>query len=368
MFRRAPNNGKTSLSTSTLWQKWQRFNIKELRLFIRGRHHEFERLFIIWMLLLIAAYSWYAVRKLRMRTDDSRLWKDIDFWRGRHFIFCLSPGRGGTKHLRNVLDVGYNVRAFHEPPPTMTGSILSDTILHGRRHETFASRASDKLSAIREQLEGTVADVVYAETSHMFVKTFADVVLHTLGEIANISIIYLHRPMVQIVTSQVRLGWFAKNHSGFGRWYYDVSDVHASERVLNLTTFKSTAQYKNKKDDSIDKAIAYVTDVRLRSNAACAQVKQMHMAGRWKGVQIFHVEVSRLKSMGDINRFLHTLGIDADPSRLQLLPLQDDNEREIKKDRVALEVSSDEVAYRINVFLNQFPTLGDKFQNDFNVS
>lgn len=341
------------------WRHWQRFSTTGLQVF--GRQYPPGQVFSLWFLLLVVAYVLQLIRRpFENREIDGRADQDTSFWQDRHLIFCLSPGRGGTKHLRNVLDASRNVRSFHEPPPTMTGSTLTKVILEGRRKETFTSRAIGKLSAIREQLDGTMMDVVYAETSHMFVKTFADVVLDNIGDVANISIVDLHRPASQIVASQIRLGWFTKEHSGLGRWYYDVSGVHLSERVLNLSTNAEINVLDNTTEQSvIDKAIAYVADVRVRSDKLRERVDHMHTQGRWRNVRVIDADVRHLDKTENVQKLLRQLGIEPEPRRLELLPQQDDNEREMRKDKVAATVSIDEVHRRIVSLRGLLPNLDD---------
>lgn len=341
------------------WRHWQRFSTTGLRVF--GRQYLPGQVFSLWFLLLVLAYFLHAIRRpFGNREIDGRADQDMSFWQDRHLIFCLSPGRGGTKHLRNVLDASRNVRSFHEPPPTMTGSTLTEVILEGRRKETFTSRAIGKLSAIREQLDGTMMDVVYAETSHMFVKTFADVVLDNIGDVANISIVDLHRPTSHIVASQIRLGWFKKEHSGLGRWYYDVNGVHSSERVLKLSTIAEINVLDNSTEQSaIDKAIAYVADVRVRSDRLRERVDYMHTQGKWGNVRVIDADVRHLDKTENAQKLLRQLGIEPEPRRLELLPQQDDNERELRKDKVAATVTIDEVYRRIVSLKRLFPNLVD---------
>mmetsp|Transcript_17050 Transcript_17050/g.45653 ORF Transcript_17050/g.45653 Transcript_17050/m.45653 type:complete len:345 (+) Transcript_17050:65-1099(+) len=54
-------------------------------------------------------------------------------------------------------------------------------MIEGHRKETLRERAIEKTAAIAELLEGTLPDVMYAESNHMFVKTFYDAVLASLA-------------------------------------------------------------------------------------------------------------------------------------------------------------------------------------------
>lgn len=222
---------------SNVWRQWERFAVSGIR--VNNKRYSPLEALLAWFLVLVTLYALRWIAIIRTKRDDLESHSQ-QFWNGRHLIFCVSPGRSGSKHLRNVLDAADNVRSFHEPQPAMTGSILQTVLIQGLRSQSFNDRSEVKLNAIRNELEGTIPGVAYAETSHMFVKTFSDVVLHGLGDIANITVVMLHRPLTRVLYSQLRLGWFAPGHSGYLVWYYDVKDLHESEQKvsinLNLTT------------------------------------------------------------------------------------------------------------------------------------
>lgn len=338
------------LNTVNIWRQWERFTISGIR--INNKRYTATQGLLTWLLLLIGLYVLRLLAKNSSDWDDDDWSNDlsVSFWKDRHLIFCISPGRSGSLHVHNVLDAASETRSFHEPEPKMTGSVFQSVFLKGKREETFETRSALKLGAIRKQLEGTSSNVVYAETSHMFIKTFADIILQ-LGDIANITIISLHRPLNQIVLSQLHLGWFSPNHSGHHEWYYDVSEVHESERVLPLGLKFTTA---------VDRCIAYNADILQRGEDLRHDVHEMQQAGRWENVHFVDVNITHLSSPSNVRLFLNTLGLGVDQRRLQLLSNQDDNQRETKKDRVQSVITIEEVAQRIKKLHDGFKPLPEQ--------
>jgi hypothetical protein len=253
----------------------------------------------------------------------------------RRFFFCVSPGRAGSKYLSAVLGAANDVVAHHEPEPKLNGDVLREVMLRGRRAESFKRRALAKTAAIQDMLMDTAPDVAYAETSHMFIKTFADVVLESIAPTAaNITIIILHRALEDIVWSQLRLGWFAPNHSGRNVWYYGIHDCHPSEK-----TFSSSFTRQKPVSSAtvqVDRLVEYNLDIAARARALEMFVTQEHRRGHLRNVHIVHVrleDISGSRGKSKVAALLGTIGLQADPHRLALLHRQDVNARSAKKDK-----------------------------------
>lgn len=254
--------------------------------------------------------------------------------------------------MRNVFDLGQDVIARHEPEPRMHDTFLKDVIISGKRKETWYERASIKLSAIEQTLEGTPKSIVYAETSHMFVKTFADIVLEKLGDDCKISIILLQRDLKETVMSQLRLGWFSQGHPGKNVWYYDVNDVHQSEAMIS---------YKSNSSDPVDSLIAYNTDIFQRGIFLQKLIRRKHEMGNWKDVNVHTVKLEEItkNEMHNVPLLLRKLGIVVDSERLKMLGTQDKNSREVKKDRYDVNVSVEDINQRIEYLSNKLPMLNN---------
>lgn len=259
------------------------------------------------------------------------------FWRGRHLIFSASAGRAGSAYLSSVLECAENVYALHEPDPKMNDEDLRRVLLKGQRAETLDNRRARKLGAIRDAMLGTEESVVYAETSHMFIKTFADAILTEVGDIsdAKVTVIVPKRDLHDTIMSQLRLGWFSSNHSGRGTWYYAPRDLHESEVYINRNTSGADMS-------SITDVVEYNLDISKRIEALKALIEQRHTEGRWPGVQIIEESIKEIapEKEHEIANFLRTLGLTPIIQRIRMLQVDDENRRYFKKDRASVQVDS----------------------------
>lgn len=238
----------------------------------------------------------------------------------------------------------------------MTGVYLQQVILEGKREETFDQRARLKLEAIKKMLEGTPPNVAYAETSHMFVKTFSDVLLDKLGNVAKVSVVFLHRPAKDTVWSQLRLGWFSDGHSGKNMWYYDVNDVHESEQQMSFKTNSSSA---------IDSLIGYNADVLQRGVELEREINRRRKKGEWKHVRVFESFLSSISGtkQDGVLKLFRRLGLEADMDKLKLLNAQDTNSRDVKKDRYSMKSSPKDVEKRLDYLSDKLPLLKQVMYN-----
>lgn len=329
-------------------------NAQERGIILFGRRVSLNGFLLLWVLTLIVLHALCQLAAWRLHYSSVRDLSDVEFWRGRHLIFCVSPGRAGSNYLRGILSTAQDTFSRHEPYPRMNGEILKTVLLHGRRKETYNQRVALKIGAMRESLEGTVPSMTYVETSHMFVKTFSDVVLGTLGNIAKISIVVLHRPIVDVMLSQMKLGWFLKGHSGQNVWYYNVADLHPSERKVRAI---------NASDSSVLAQIAgYNADIQVRIAELRDLVIRNHALGLWQQVQVVDARLGELvldsnTSTANIERFLKQLGLIPDVSRIASHGERDRNTRDRRKDMADVHVSREFVMSRLSQIQAAFPML-----------
>lgn len=343
-----PHSSSTTLAT--WWRRWEQFTRHGIR--VKTKRYNSAQLLRAWGLILGTLYLivWLYGWNRSLHSNREQLTLDEEFFRDRHLVFCISGGRSGSKYLSNVLGVGEGVIALHEPEPKMTDEWLREVILKGRRLETFEQRKKVKIEAIREVLEGMDEGVVYAETSHMFVKTFADVILESVGDIAKVTVVFLRRRMKDTIWSQVKLGWFREGHSGRNVWYYDVADAHPSERMwkgVNGT-------------EVVDLLVGYNLDVVKRGMELERIVRQKHGEGLWKRVRVeklLLLDVSGSAAEIGVRHFLRGIGLVASENRLELLRGMDRNDRDVKKDGVKVGVTRKDVETRIDALRQSMPEL-----------
>ncbi len=339
---------------STIRIRWQRF----LRYGIQTSQKRFPAHVILFRWFLSLAVLNVAVRLSRLSTrpllgigqvsgPTTNELDTEDFWHGRHLIFVASSGRSGSGYLSSVLACADGTISFHEPEPKMNDVDLVNVLINGKRAETFSERITRKTGAIREAILGTQPDVVYAETSHMFIKTFADAVLEALGDMEDvrITIIVPKRPVADVVLSQLKLGWFSANHSGRNVWYYATPDLHKSERKTDMTA----------DEDPVSLAIGYNANIALRIRELRELVRLRQSEGRWIGVNIVDVALHDIAptKADKIHTFLTSLGLSPHMDKIQSLRTQDENSRDYKKQVANINIDADAVRKTVTVTWNR---------------
>ena len=340
VLRQRPRKG---LEKRMTWRRWLRRRANRPLFFIDSVTS--APYMVLWIVLILLAFvvtrgSWsFSTVSLSRAAFKA----EMNVFAGRRFVFCVTPGRSGSKYMKAVLNAASDIISLHEPHPQMNDGVLRSVIIEGKRRETLEMRSKMKLESIAKIMYGTPAGVAYAETSHMFVKTFADVVLNALENVSReVVILYVHRDLADVVLSQMRLGWFQPSHSGNKVWYYNIEDVHASERVINATGLFS--------DSKLDTAIGYNLDIRRRADKLKEYVRKQKDQGLLNNVQEVDVSLHDLDATKskNVESFLRTIGLQPDVGRLAVLGMQEVNSRDFKKDQAHSEITKDDVRQRLD--------------------
>jgi len=168
----------------------------------------------------------------------------------RHLIFCISSGRAGSRYLAELLGTACGVRSFHEPDPSMSGEPLH--LINTLPIEASRQARRVKACAITDTLRSMQPLEVYAETNHMFIKTFYDVVL---TEFSNVDVVILRRSLPHVVKSFIELGYFSPLNATGWEW---MSSPNAATAAL-------PALAPDDRLDQYDAAIAYLLDIEARA-------------------------------------------------------------------------------------------------------
>jgi hypothetical protein len=210
----------------------------------------------------------------------------------RH-LFCINPGRSGSQYLAQLLGTAEGVAAFHEPEPTMSGAPL---------HQINAAPYAASLADRRVKLDGIARLVaahpnarVYAETNHMFIKTFFDVVVEALDDV---EVIHLRRDPALVLKSFVELGYFSPLNHAWPDWMSSPNAATAAQRCVDADA----------KLDPFDLSIAYLFDIAARA----ARFRRDHPA-----VPVHEVNLGEILDAAGARSFLQ---------RLRLTPTSRTNE------------------------------------------
>jgi hypothetical protein len=133
--------------------------------------------------LTSGAYKWWLDRRCR----------SVEAW-----VFVANAGRSGSKSLADMFSAIEGCVGLHEPSPKMLRDYPADRDLSEFYDRAFNSR---KVVYIKRAAAG---HRYYAETTHMFIKTFADPAIRHFGQATRI--VHLVRDPVNVASSFYSLG------------------------------------------------------------------------------------------------------------------------------------------------------------------
>jgi hypothetical protein len=167
-------------------------------------------------------------------------------------IFSINSGRSGSQYLSQLLGTAAEVSSFHEAQPPMIGDYLQ--MITDKPYELSLKQRKIKSIAIQNQLLSFTEGQVYAESNHMFIKTFFDVILKDFKH-ANIQVITLHRNLAQTLKSFIELGYFSPRNKYWPLWFSSPNAITAAISCIGCDA--SLDQY--------DLCIAYLIDIQARA-------------------------------------------------------------------------------------------------------
>ena len=192
-------------------------------------------------------------------------------------IFCINSGRSGSKYLASLLGSAQTVDGHHEAVPTMSGCYV--TMVNQAGYERSRTARRIKADAISARLEHLPEGTTYAETNHMFIKTFFDVVLERYDDVV---VIVLRRELAQVLKSFIELRYFTTDNPFWRDWMTQPDAVTAA-----LPCVEPLDQL-----DSVDRSIAYLLDIEARACRFAAQYPRVprhsvrsETLARWQGVE-----------------------------------------------------------------------------------
>ncbi len=131
-------------------------------------------------------------------------------------VFSLNPGRSASESLARLLAGSSQVTAGHEREPMMIGPWLRMVGFQGGEATLDARRF--KARAIEVELN-LYRPGLYVDTSHLFLYTFADVVLENFPD-RDVVAIRLHRDPLAVAKSYLELGFFSRHSTLGADWHF----------------------------------------------------------------------------------------------------------------------------------------------------
>jgi hypothetical protein len=242
-------------------------------------------------------------------------------------VFSANSGRAGSGYLASLLDESRTVSAGHERPPQMTGA-WTRRIAYEPRMASYTDRLV-KVDALRSEVARIPPGRVYADTSHMFVKTFADVVFDEFAH-DRLSVVVLRRDPVDVARSFFQLDFLGPRPLPWYDWMIPPT-VPESAFPLSL----------DEVDDQFDLIFGYLVDIENRTS----RLRELAPAVTWVDARLEEI------TQADGARALFEALDVAVPRNLEQTIAGRVNLKERAKSKVEQPVSRGHVEERLGEFL-----------------
>jgi hypothetical protein len=250
------------------------------------------------------------------------------FLDSRNLIFSINSGRSGSRYLAELLATADNIQAFHEAEPTMSGVFLQ-MVTSNPPADSFRER-SIKAGVIRQILDRLPAGTGYAETNHMFIKTFSDVVMEAFQD-CNIHVIVLRRYLPAVLKSFINMGYFSARNRVWPAWMHLPGTCGSA--FIPLESDQVPDQY--------DLAIGYLLDIEAR-------VQQFRM--RYPDCVLVETSLEALQDIESIEALFAGLHIHP-TERTRDMTGRITNQRVARKAQIGIETTLEYCQERIDVYL-----------------
>lgn len=246
---------------------------------------------------------------------------------GRRLIFCINPGRAGSGYLANLLNLAPGVFGCHEPVPQMNGIYLLK-VMRAPLEESYLTRQV-KLIGINRQILSLPENVIYAESNHMFIKTFFDVVADYYP---GIEVIILRRDLRKIIKSFVEFGYFSNINPHWKLWLHIPGSKNYA--VLPIKSYE--------KMDIYDRIIAYLIDMEGRAES---------FKKKYPAIPQHNIRLEDISTVEGANLFFKSLGIDYEVTD-EILSRIDKNDRTKIKGYIGNKTSLQYCEERLKLYLS----------------
>jgi hypothetical protein len=247
----------------------------------------------------------------------------------RHrLIFCINSGRSGSQYLAELLATAKDVYAAHEADPDMSGRYLSMVCKQGPEN-TYSARCV-KAKAIRKILGEHPDGTVYAETNHMFIKTFDDVIMRQF-ENYPITVVVLRRHLASVLKSFVAMGYFSDRNEAWPSWM-PLPGSCGSE-------FQPPVLDRN--PDQYELAIGYLIDIEARAQ---------QFRRRYPFCQVHDIRLESLQDPSQVQNLFRELQLEPGPQTVRVAgrPV---NQRTRRKVEIGIETTLEYCEQRISEYL-----------------
>ena len=243
-------------------------------------------------------------------------------------IFCINSGRSGSEYLKSLLGSAEGVTAFHEALPWMNGDHLKAAMEYPLEN-TFTQRY-EKVVAVKETLNHLPPGQIYAETNHMFIKTFYDVITKSFPH-ELLTVIILRRDLVKVLKSFITMGYYSERNEVWPLWMHRVPSANS--------VLKPYKPYEEM--DTFDRALSYLIDIEAKAQAFTRDFTEC---------DILEVDLENLQDYQSVSAFFSKIGIEPTPYTREVTGTVT-NIRQSRKDELKIETTDEYCRERIINYL-----------------
>ena len=197
-------------------------------------------------------------------------------------------------------------------------------------YEATRTERAVKCQAIADVIRQMEPNQVYAETTHMFIKTFYDVVLE---DFHNLEVILLRRNLAHVLRSFIEMGYFSDLNAYWDKW---MSSPAAATAALRPRREISTL-------NQYDRCIAYLLDIEARGD---------RFKRKYPHVLVHEVQLESLDRYSVVEKLFVALRISA-TSRTEDVCRQKINDRNAVKQQVNNPTSLETCRARLEQYLKE---------------
>jgi len=252
-----------------------------------------------------------------------------------HLIFSINSGRCGSRYLAALLSTADHMRAFHEAEPAMTGPFLQ-MMLDSPPEASFAARHV-KVRVILKILDHLPAGTGYAETNHMFIKTFSDVVMESLRE-CNIHVIVLRRSLPAVLKSFINMGYFSARNRVWPAWMHLPGTCDSAFTPPEL----------DHAPDQYELAIGYLLDIEARVQ---------RFKSRYPDSIVLETSLEALQVEKNVTALFAGMGLQPTTQTLAMTGAAT-NQRLARKAAIGIDTTLEECRHRIDAYLDNCERAG----------
>ncbi len=241
------------------------------------------------------------------------------------YIFVATTGRSGTASLERILSRLDRCISFHECYPIMHDRMMQAL---NNRQPAAARNTYDFVKTINIR-RAALGHKYYAETNHMFIKSFADSAARDLGK--KLKVIHLIRDPVAVARSITMLNHYPGTEMG-NRWYLD---YRAPGNLIQITDMLDTG---DRFTHPFFKSLWYWYEIEAR-------VEQWHM--RHGHIAMYTFKTEDLNDEKKLCALFDHMGIDYDSQAVARVASTRENQKLSLKTKGSGEIGNTESMHEL---------------------